>query len=249
MEKYKIEICANSLESALIAQESGAHRVELCAGMPEGGTTPSPGCIIMAKSRLKTTKVHVLIRPRGGDFCYSPDELAVIEQDRQFAEMTAVDGFVFGCLTPQGDVDMDVMQAFMNKAAGKSITFHRAFDMCRNPFQALEDIIALGCDRILTSGQQPTAEQGIPLIKKLIEQAAGRIIIMPGCGITPQNIRKIADATGATEFHFSGRQTVESLMRYRNPSVSMGGTVHIDEYSKQLTNAEVVKKVIRCLNG
>ena len=135
----------------------------------------------------------------------------------------------------------------LKETQGESITFHRAFDMCKDPFQALEDIIELGCDRILTSGQQPTAEEGIPLIKKLVEQAAGRIIIMPGCGINPQNIRKIAEETGATEFHFSGRKAMESPMKYRNSKVSMGGTVKIDEYSQMVTDAEVVRAAIKAL--
>jgi copper homeostasis protein len=137
----------------------------------------------------------------------------------------------------------------MKKAKGRSVTFHRAFDMCRDPFQALEDIIELGCDRILTSGQQATAEQGIPLIRQLVEQAAGRIIIMPGGGITPQNIRKIADETGATEFHFSGRKAIDSPMQFRNPSVSMGGTVQIDEYSRLVTDPVLVKAAIQQLKN
>ena len=240
MEKYKIEICANSVESAIMAQQGGAHRVELCAGIPEGGTTPSIGEIVMAGLELKETKLHVIIRPRGGDFCYSDMEQSIMKTDIQLADNSA-DGFVFGCLTPEGNVDKEAMKPLIENTNGKSVTFKRAFDMCRDPFQALEDIIELGCDRLLTSGQQTTAEQGISLIKQLVEQAAGRIIIMPGCGVNPQNIRKIAEETGATEFHFSGRKAIESLMRYRNPKVSMGGTVHIDEYSRMVTDPLLVK--------
>lgn len=248
MQNYQIEICANSTESALNAQLGGAQRVELCAGIPEGGTTPSVGEILIASKKLERTKLHVIIRPRGGDFCYTPDELEIMKVDINTACLFQVDGFVFGCLTPEGNVDMEAMQKLMEAARGKSVTFHRAFDMCRDPFQALEDIIALGCNRILTSGQQATAVEGIPLIKKLIEQAAGRIIIMPGCGITPQNIRQIAEKTGATEFHFSGRKTVESPLTYRNPQVSMGGTVKIDDYSRMVTDAEIVKAAFHALN-
>ena len=244
MENYQIEICANSTESALQAQLGGAHRVELCAGIPEGGTTPSSGEICLTAHELKDTKLHVIIRPRGGDFCYSPLELQIMRMDIIMAQTDKVDGFVFGCLTPAGDVDKEAMKFLIEATQGKSVTFHRAFDMCRDPFQALEDIIELGCDRILTSGQQATAVEGIPLIKKLVEQASGRIIIMPGCGVNPQNIRKIAKETGATEFHFSGRKAIESRMQYRNPKVSMGGTVHIDEYSKLVTDPEVVKAAI-----
>ena len=245
--KYQIEICANSTESAIQAQKGGANRVELCAGIPEGGTTPSHGEIYTAASKLTKTALHVIIRPRGGDFCYTPAELQIMAIDIDMAKDLGADGFVFGCLTPEGDVDIKAMKKLMKVAKGRSVTFHRAFDMCRDPFQALEDIIALGCDRILTSGQQPTALEGIPLIRKLIEQARGRIIIMPGCGINPDNIRLIAETTGATEFHFSGRKQVDSPMQFRNSQVSMGGTVHINEYSRMVTDPEVVKAAIRAL--
>ncbi len=249
MEDYRIEICANSAESAIMAQHGGADRVELCAGMPEGGTTPSFGEISAARDKLKKTKLHVIIRPRGGDFCYSPAEIKIMAVDINMANSLDVDGFVFGCLTPEGDVDTKAMKKLIKVAKGKSVTFHRAFDMCRDPFKALEDIISLGCDRILTSGQQNVAERGVSLIKKLIVQAAGRIIIMPGSGIVPQNIRKIAEETGATEFHFSGRKSVESPMMYRNPMVSMGGTLRIDEYSRFVTDPEVVKAAIDSLKS
>ena len=245
MKNYQIEICANSAESALKAQLGGAHRVELCAGIPEGGTTPSAGEIFLAAHKLKDTKLHVIIRPRGGDFCYSTLELEIMRTDISLVQMDHVDGFVFGCLTTEGDVDKGAMKYLMEATEGKSVTFHRAFDMCRDPFQALEDIISLGCDRILTSGQQATAVEGIPLIKKLIEQAAGRIIIMPGCGVNPQNIRQIAEETGATEFHFSGRKTIESPMQFRNPKVSMGGTVKVEEYSRLVTDPEIVKEAMK----
>lgn len=245
MKNYKIEICANSAESVVMAQRGGANRVELCAGIPEGGTTPSFGEIAAARSLLKKTKLHVIIRPRGGDFCYSPLERKVMLTDITHSKLLDVDGFVFGCLTPEGDVDIKVMKQLMKAAKGKSVTFHRAFDMCRDPFQALEDIIALGCDRILTSGQRATAEEGIPLIKKLVERAAGRIIIMPGGGVSSQDIRKIADETGATEFHFTARKSVESPMLYRNPYVSMGDVVKIEEYSKLVTDPLLVKATLK----
>jgi len=132
----------------------------------------------------------------------------------------------------------------MNAVGDMSVTFHRAFDMCKNPKEALEQIIELGCDRILTSGQETDAVKGIPLLKELVEQAAGRIIIMPGCGINPTNILHIAEETGASEFHFSGRSTYESGMIYRNPNVSMGGTVKIEEYEKTVTNPEIVKSAL-----
>lgn len=241
--KYKIEICANSVESAIEAQRGGAYRVELCAGIPEGGTTPSYGEIKMARELL-SIRIHVIIRPRGGDFLYTPLEQSIMLHDIDMARQLGADGVVFGCLTPDGDIDLPLMERLMKASEGMSVTFHRAFDMCRSPRKALEEIIALGCDRILTSGQQATAEKGISLLKELNVQADGRIIIMPGCGVNSDNIRKIAEETGASEFHFSGRSSIESKMNYRNPAVSMGGTVKIEEYSREITDHTKVEKAI-----
>ena len=161
--KSKIEICANSVESAVKAQQAGAYRVELCAGIPEGGTTPSFGEIRMAHQLLNQTKLHVIIRPRGGDFLYSPIELDIMLHDIKVALQLGADGLVFGCLTAEGYVDVPLMQKLMNAVGEMSVTFHRAFDMCSNPKEALEQIIGLGIDRVLTSGQEATAEKGIPL--------------------------------------------------------------------------------------
>ena len=243
MRKYKFEICTNSVESCLAAQQGGADRVELCAGIPEGGTTPSYGEIKMARELL-SIRLHVIIRPRGGDFLYTPLEQSIMLHDIDMARQLGADGVVFGCLTPDGDIDLPLMERLMKASEGMSVTFHRAFDMCRNPRKALEKIIALGCDRILTSGQQATAEKGISLLKELNVQADGRIIIMPGCGVNSDNIRKIAEETGASEFHFSGRSSIESKMNYRNPAVSMGGTVKIEEYSREITDHTKVEKAI-----
>lgn len=240
----KIEICASSAESAARAQEGGAYRVELCAGIPEGGTTPSWGEIMAARELLTTTRLHVIIRPRGGDFLYSPSEIGIMCRDIEAARKAGADGVVFGCLNRDGGVDMEAMQRLMEAARGMSVTFHRAFDMCRDPFLALEQIISLGCERILSSGQEATAEEGIPLLKELVDRAGERIIIMPGCGVRPSNIRKIALETHAREFHFSGRLPRESGMRYHNPRVSMGGVVHIDEYRIDVTAPEIVAAAV-----
>ena len=203
---YKFEVCANSVESCVEAQRGGSDRVELCAGIPEGGTTPSYGDIVMARKLLITTKLHVIIRPRGGDFLYSDLEREIMLEDVRMARRLGVDGVVFGVLTSDGDIDMDFMRQLMAESEGMSVTFHRAFDVCRNPFVALEQIIELGCDRILTSGQMPKAEDGVDLLKQLVEKAGDRIIIMPGCGVNAGNIAKIAQITGAKEFHFSGNR-------------------------------------------
>ena len=232
----------------MAAQAGGADRVELCAGIPEGGTTPSYGDIALAREVLTGTRLHVIIRPRGGDFLYSPLEQRIMLKDIEMAQRLGADGVVFGCLTADGNVDTRLMERLMEAAQGMSVTFHRAFDVCRDPQQALEDIIRLGCDRILTSGQQPTAEQGIPLLKALQKQAAGRITLLAGCGVNEQNIARIARETGIHEFHFSARENVESSMGYRNEAVSMGGTVHIAEYTRPVTTERRVKNTLRALS-
>lgn len=244
MGKYQFEICTNSVESCLAAQKGGADRVELCAGIPEGGTTPSYGEIAIAREVLTHTRLHVIIRPRGGDFLYSDIEIRTMLKDIEMARKLGADGVVFGCLTAEGEVDLPAMQKLMEAAQGLSVTFHRAFDVCRNPQRALEQIIKLGCNRILTSGQQPTAEQGIPLLKELQKQAAGRITLLAGCGVNENNIARIAAETGINEFHFSARENIQSEMKFRNEAVSMGGTVHINEYERNVTSIRRVKETI-----
>lgn len=247
MNHYQFEVCANSVESCLAAQTGGADRVELCAGIPEGGTTPSYGDIATARELLTHTRLHVIIRPRGGDFLYTPLEQRIMLKDIENARRLGADGVVFGCLTPEGDIDIALMKQLLEAAQGMSVTFHRAFDVCRQPKQALETLIQLGCHRILTSGAQPTAEQGIPLLKELQAQADGRIILLAGCGVNENNIARIASETGIREFHFSAREQLSSGMQFRNEAVSMGGTVCIDEYSRPVTTAERVRKTIGAL--
>ncbi len=247
MRPYQFEVCANSVESCLAAQAGGADRVELCAGIPEGGTTPSYGEIAVAREILNSTLLHVIIRPRGGDFLYSPVERRIMLKDICNARKLGADGLVFGCLTAQGDIDIPFMKQLMETSQGIPVTFHRAFDVCRNPQEALEQIIELGCSRILTSGQQSTAEQGIPLLKELQQQAAGRITLLAGCGVNENNIARIATETGIREFHFSARENVNSAMMHHNESVSMGGTVHIEEYCHPVTTARRVRKTIEVL--
>lgn len=247
MNHYLFEVCANSVESCLAAQAGGADRVELCAGIPEGGTTPSYGDITTARELLTHTRLHVIIRPRGGDFLYTPLEQRIMLKDIENARRLGADGVVFGCLTSEGDIDIALMKQLLEAAQGMSVTFHRAFDVCRQPKQALETLIQLGCHRILTSGAQPTAEQGIPLLKELQAQADGRIILLAGCGVNENNIARIASETGIREFHFSAREQLTSGMQFRNEAVSMGGTVCIDEYSRPVTTAERVRKTIGAL--
>lgn len=243
---YTFEICANSAESCVAAQAGGAHRVELCASMPEGGTTPSFGEIRLAR-KLIDIRLHVIIRPRGGDFLYTPLELDIMEEDIHMARQAGADGVVFGCLTPEGDLDMPAMRRLMKISEGMSVTFHRAFDYVRSPEQVLEHLIDLGVNRVLTSGQQPTAMQGASLLAELVRQAAGRIVIMPGCGVNEWNIAELAACTGASEFHFSARELKESKMLLRNPALSMGSSDQ-DEYAYPVTTAERVRHTIQALS-
>lgn len=241
---YKIEICANSVASCLEAQKGGAYRVELCAGIPEGGTTPSYGEIAVARELLNI-KLNIIIRPRGGDFLYSDVEHKTMLHDIEIAKKLGVDGVVIGCLKADGTIDMERNRELIAAAEGMSVTFHRAFDMCKNPFESLEQIIALGCDTLLTSGQQPTAIEGISLLSQLVEKAGDRIIIMPGSGVNEDNIAILADKTKAKEFHFSAREPIDSKMEYRNPDLKMGGAVvEIDEFVNNVTAADKVKRTI-----
>lgn len=249
-EEFKFEICANSVESCLAAQEGGADRVELCAGIPEGGTTPSYGEIKLARKLLTKTKLHVIIRPRGGDFLYTPLELERMEEDIRICRELGVDGVVFGCLTEEGEIDREANRRLVELARPMSVTFHRAFDRTADPMKALEDIISLGCNRILTSGQQPKAIDGINLLaqleKKLKEYPLPPIQLLAGSGVNEENIREIFDATGIHEYHFSARVNVVSKMKHYNHEVYMGAK-GADESNSLVTSAEKVRNTIKQL--
>lgn len=241
-----LEVCANSAASALAAQEGGAARVELCAGMPEGGTTPSHGEIVLTRQRLRIS-LNVIIRPRGGDFLYDDLEFEIMQADIRQCRALGVDGVVFGILKADGGVDVERCRQLVELARPLSVTFHRAFDMACDPFLALEEVIACGADRLLSSGQRATAEEGIPLLAELVKRAGDRIIVMPGAGVSEKNVAKIARETGAKEFHASGRGSRPSGMVFRNPHVSMGGTVVLNEYERSLTDAGRVRRYIQAL--
>lgn len=239
-----LEICANSATSCMEAERGGATRVELCAGIPEGGTTPSYGEIRTAKEKC-SLDINVIIRPRGGDFLYTPEEIQAMLYDIEMAKQLKIHGVVFGCLTKEGEIDTMLLHKLISAAQPElSVTFHRAFDVCKDPFKALEQIIDAGCDRILTSGQQPNAVKGIPLIAELVKRADGRIIIMPGCGVRENNIQEIERKTGATEFHTSARSIVQSKMEYRNEQVPMGSIPPSSEFEREVTDKN---KVAACL--
>lgn len=200
----KLEVCCGDLQSVRAAIEGGAHRVELCEALELDGLTPSEA--MMESAIGMGIPVQVLIRVREGDFVYNKDEICKMRNDIRLARKLGAAGVVIGALMPDGSIDEEATRCMMDEAEGLSVTFHRAFDVCRKPKEALEKIISLGCHRLLTSGQATTAELGIPMLKKLIEQADGRIIIMPGAGVNPQNASRILEETGALEIHGSLRR-------------------------------------------
>ena len=218
--------------------------MELCAGIPEGGTTPSYGEIKTAQALTSQIAINVIIRPRGGDFLYTEAEIQSMLLDIELCKQLGVHGVVFGCLTQEGDIDVPLMRRLIEAAKPLSVTCHRAFDVCRDPFIALEQLIELGCDRILTSGQQSTAEKGIPLLKQLVEKAGDRIIIMPGCGVRENNIARIEAETGAKEFHTSARSVVYSQMAYRKEEVPMGSSAVTSEFETVQTDRKKVEQFV-----
>jgi copper homeostasis protein len=244
----RIEICVDSVAGALAAQRGGADRVELCDNLLEGGTTPSAGQIKVARARLRIG-LQVIIRPRGGDFLYDGTEVEVMKEDIRLARELGADGVVLGCLTAGGDIDTGLTGELMALARPLNVTFHRAFDMCRDPRQALEDLVRLGADRVLTSGQEASCVEGIELIAELQRIAADRIVIMPGGGLTPRNIRKVAEMTGVTELHLSARKTVESGMTFRNTRCFMGGALRPPEFGGKTTDEASVRMVVERLVG
>lgn len=217
-----IEGCVDSYASSAAAFRGGADRLELCAGLAIGGTTPSPSLFQLVQ-RDCPIPINVLIRPRFGDFLYTEPELEeMCGEISRFRDLGA-NGVVIGALTPDGDLDCEKMRRMMDRAGEMDVTLHRAFDMTKNPFAALEDAVRLGCRTILTSGQAKSAAEGKDLLKRISLQAAGRIDIMAGCGVKAGNIREIADRTGIRIFHTTGRRgPIDSGMRYRKAGVSMG---------------------------
>lgn len=242
-----LEICAGSIESVLAAREGSADRVELCAALEVGGITPSAGLIAAARE-VPDLQLHVLIRPRGGDFLYDAHEARCMEHDIRLCRDLGVDGVVIGALSADGNVDAALCRRLVQAAEGMSITFHRAFDMCRDPHRALEEIIDIGCHRLLTSGQAASALEGAAAIKQLNAQAAGRLILMPGCGVSSRNAAEILKATGASEIHASARHEVGSRMLFRHEGVSMGNK-DADEYARKETCASEVRAIVEAIRG
>ncbi len=213
----------------------------------EGGTTPSYATIKMARQKLDIG-INVMIRPRGSDFCYSDLEFEMMKEDIRVCKDLGADGVVFGILLPDGNVDIERCKQLVELARTIDVTFHRAFDVTTDPFKALEDIIDIGIDRILTAGQKNSVPEGLALIKQLVEKAANRIIIMPGSGINEKNIKKIRDSTGAKEFHLTGRKSIPGKMEYRKEGIYFGGLPQIPEYEMKFTDPEIIRKVISLIN-
>ena len=251
----ELEVCTGDYDSIMAAFLGGATRVEICAALPIGGLTPTAAVMEMTRHVAPAMKRHVLIRPRPGDFLYTDNEFMTMVAEMRSPGIMAADGYVIGILDADGNVDKE-RTALLMKCVGenatdcegnrKSFTFHRAFDMTSDPFQALEDIIELGFDRILTSGCAATAEAGIPMLRRLNEQAAGRIVIMAGGGVNAANVRKIMEETGVMSLHGSCSGRVESGMRFRNESASMGAGSD-DEYSWNTTSRDKVEALVKAI--
>lgn len=237
-----LEIAAYSVQAAINAWQAGAHRIELCSGPAEGGLTPGIGTITETIRRI-SIPVFVIIRPREGDFLYSDAEFEAMKEDIRMAKISGAKGIVTGVLTPDGYPDIRRLTEIVDLAGDLPVTFHRAFDMTKNPQEALEMIIGCGVRRILTSGTRKNAEDGIPEIAALVRQAEGRIIIMPGSGIHAGNARKIADATGCTEFHLSAKHWADGFMQFRNPEAEMGGGTASGEYGQWLPDPEIIRSI------
>jgi copper homeostasis protein len=237
------EICVDSVAGVRAAKAAGAHRVELCANLLEGGTTPSRGTIRAAR-RIDGIKLHVIIRPRGGDFLYDEDEFAAMTVDIDTAKAEGADGVVIGILTTEGEVDAPRTRELIARARPMSVTFHRAFDMARDPFKALTTLIELGVDRILTSGQEASVLEGLPLIAELIRRAGDKIIVMPGAGITARNVDRIIAEAKPKEMHFAALEPKAGGMRFRRGHVFMGGELRAPEYDRLVTSGEVIRAVM-----
>ncbi|RZK50157.1 MAG: copper homeostasis protein CutC [Pedobacter sp.] len=238
---FGIEVCANSFASAVAAEKGGAMRVELCDNLAEGGTTPSYAQIKMCVDHLHI-EVWPILRPRGGDFLYTADEFEIMKMDLEVCKNLGCSGVVTGILTAEGTVDKVRCAELIKLASPMPVAFHRAFDLCNNLQEALEDLIELGFVRILTSGTAPTALAGVDIIADLIKKSENRICIMPGAGINPDNIKQIQKLTHAKNFHSTAKSKIPSKMKFKNPVAKLGQ--HSEEYVHEESSAFVVKQLV-----
>jgi copper homeostasis protein len=242
------EVVVYNIESALKAQEGGADRIELCDNPAEGGTTPSPGLVEVVRQNV-SMDVYVMIRPRGGDFCYSRYEFHAMKRDIFQFQKLGVDGFVFGILNPDGTLDKARCKELIEKARPLRCTCHRAFDMTRDPFEALDDCIEVGFERILTAGQRPKALEGADLIRQLVESAGDRIKIMPGSGVNEQTVAEILKKTRAKEIHFSATSERKSSMTFRNEAITAMGEQESSEFLLRTVDPDRVRAMRKLAEG
>jgi copper homeostasis protein len=243
MAKPLIEICVEGIDGFIAAQEAGADRVELCASLLEGGLTPSLGTVRQALAVAKIP-FHVIVRPRGGDFLYSEREFQSMLDDVRALGEEGVAGVVVGCLTPDGRIDEDRMSQLVGAAAPMAVTCHRAFDMTRDPEEAIEALVRCAVDRVLTSGQRDAALDGLDILQRTVKAARGRIKVMACGALDESNIADVLAASGADELHFAALTTVDGGMAFRNPDVGMGGTDLDREYQLTLTDPDAVRRTI-----
>lgn len=234
--KYIIEIATSDFATTKSAVEGGADRIELCANLAEGGTTPSFGTIKQCRESFGVS-LFPIIRPRGGDFLYTKDEYEIMLHDVKLCKQLGCDGIVIGLLNMDGTIDIVRTAQLIEAAYPLGVTFHRAFDRCKEPFQVLEQLIEIGCERILTSGQQPSVVDGVDLVAELNKVADDRIIIMPGSGVRKENIKMLAEKTGCTEFHSSLRGKERSKMEFVHPAFEDSA----ESYMNNAINASEVK--------
>lgn len=239
---YIIEIATTDFTTTKSAVEGGADRIELCAALTEGGTTASFGTIKKCREAFDT-QIFPIIRTRSGDFLYSDEEFDIMLHEVKLCKELGCDGVVIGLLQQDGAIDLKRSSKLVEFAYPLEVTFHRAFDRCKDPFEALEQLIEIGCQRILTSGQQPTAPQGINLIAELVKAAAERIVIMPGSGVRKENIKELAEKTGTSEFHSSLRGNKKSEMNFIHPAFANSS----ESYSNPAINPEEVKALRKSL--
>jgi copper homeostasis protein len=246
MENVLLEICCGSLDDALEAEGGGADRVELCSALFLGGLTPSFGTIIEAKARLNIP-IMVMIRPRGGGFCYTKAEMAVMEQDTVLAVERGADGIVFGILNQDGTIDLDRSKRILKLVGGRQAVFHRAFDVTPDPLKSLDQLVDLGVTRILTSGQEDTGPEGAPLIKRLIDYAGDRIEILPGGGIKPHNLQQMVQFTGCKQVHLAAFGVERDPSTQARPLVTFGGALHLPEDQYNVTDRSLVRRIAQML--
>ena len=241
-----VEVVVDSVESAVAAESGGAGRVELCANLVEGGPTPSAGMLAECRERV-SIPLYVMIRPRGGDFLYSDTEIEIMRRDIRQASALGADGIVLGLLLPDGSVDATRTARLIRQARPLDVTFHRAIDVCRDPFEAIDVLAAIGVDRVLTSGQAASARHGIRTIARMVTYAANRMVILPGGKINEKNAAHIVEKTGAREVHVRGAKTVRSGMKHRSTTLSFRGKPLPSDYVHEYTDAGRILSLVKSL--